>query len=52
MQRARLNEDELQFSPNEIYQVQINSSMYMNNATHKNGAKAVAHELYGHILYI
>ena len=52
MQRARLNEDELQFSPNENYQVQINSSMYKNNATHKNGAKAVAHELYGHILYM
>lgn len=52
IQRARLAEDEVQFSPNENYQVQINSSMYKNNATHKNGAKAVAHELYGHILYM
>ena len=52
MQRARLAEDEVQFSPNENYQVQINISMYKNNATHKNGAKAVAHELYGHILYM
>ncbi len=52
IQRARLAEDEVQFSPNENYQVQINSSMYKNDATHKNGAKAVAHELYGHILYM
>ena len=50
--RLALAEDEVQFSPNENYQVQINISMYKNNATHKNGAKAVAHELYGHILYM
>ena len=51
-QRSRLSEGELQFSPNENYQVQINNSMYENNATHINGARAVAHELYGHILFM
>ena len=50
--RNKLSNDQQQFSPNENYQIQINSSMFNNKATYKYGAIATTHELYGHILFM
>ena len=52
LNRNKLSNDQQQFSPNENYQIQINSSMFNNKATYKNGAIATTHELYGHILFM
>ncbi|WP_311435748.1 RHS repeat domain-containing protein [Hoylesella timonensis] len=52
LNRNKLSNDQQQFSPNENYQIQINSSMFNNKATYKYGAIATTHELYGHILFM
>ena len=51
-QRAKLTNEQMQFSPNENYQVQINRSMFSQKETLKNAAQATTHELYGHILFM
>ena len=51
-QRAKLTPEQLQFSSNENYQVQINKSLFDHEETLVNGAQAITHELYGHILFM
>jgi len=51
-QRSKLTTEQMQFSPNENYQVQINKSMFNQKETLKNAATATTHELYGHILFM
>ena len=52
LQRSKHSIDQMKFSPNKNYQVQINKSMFSQKETLKNGALATTHELYGHILFM